>query len=361
MKFITAMIAAVIIAPASFAGQNRIQEAWEGFSAPEIFSAGFLHEMKALPLEGMIQVGPRAWSGDYWPSKKGSINNRWNSPAKQGWDYYSPNRDELKRMSIEEVAMLSPSEKYDLFIGRYDYPLKNEVGGSANRNAPYWAGICNGWASAALFHNEPTPKIMTNPDGIQIPFGSSDAKALISYFYAFHSNPSVNQMGLRCFFGRFMGGVRGCDQDLNAGAFHIVIANKLGLMREGFIVDIERFSEVWNQPVVGFKSVIIQDNLIPQSSPDKLVALTAVKEIRVKTTLYYGDESDPTWEPVMGTENQKIEKKEFQYKLEIDAKGRIVGGSWESKIRPDFIWNRPAARPEEFTGLFTNLPMLLND
>src|SRR5690606_15230131 len=118
-------------------------------------------------------------------------------------------------------------------------------------------------------------------DGIQIPFGSSDIKALISYFYAFHIDQSVDQMGLRCFFGSWMGGYRGCNEDLNAGAFHIVISNKIGLQKEGFMADVERFREVWNQPVVAYKSKILAANL-PRSSK---AASTAVKEVRIATEL----------------------------------------------------------------------------
>ena len=41
-------------------------------------------------------------------------------------------------------------------------------------------------------------------------------------------------------------------KDTNAGAFHIVIANQIAHMDEGFIVDVTRDAEVWNQAVQGF-------------------------------------------------------------------------------------------------------------
>lgn len=337
--------------------QYGILEAWKGFSHPDIFSSGFTHDFKSLPLEGSIEIGPKAWSGDYWPSKKGGINLRWNHPSKAGFDYTSPTQSQVRNMSLDELATLSPSEKYDLFRGRYDYPLKKEAEGSASKIASDWAGICHGWAPASLFHNEPTPKVMTNPEGLQIPFGSADIKALISYFYAFHHDTGTDQMGLRCFFGSWMGGARGCSDDLNAGAFHIVITNKLGLQKEGFMVDVDRYREVWNQPAVAFKSRVLADNLRPSSKAAK----TAVKEVRIATEFFYVDESEPTWNTVHGTKDQLIAKRDLQYRVELNAEGKIVGGEWESNERPDFLWNKNPATNEEMKGIFADLPKLLND
>lgn len=358
MKFIILMVAAFLTLPSAFSqAENGFLEAWKGFSTPEIFQSGMIHDFKSLPLEGSIIDGAKGWSGDYWASKRGGINYRWNHPLREGFDYKSPTKEQAAQMTTQELATLSPSEKYDLFTGRYDYPLKKEAEGTASKLASDWAGICHGWAPAATFHNEPTPKFVTNPDGIVIPFGSADIKALISYFYAFHYKADVDQMGLRCFFGSWMGGARGCGEDLNAGAFHIVIANKLGLQKEGFMADVERFREVWNQPIVGYKSTVIAENLAPSSSAAKL----AVKEMRIATEFFYVDESDPQWNTVHGTKEQKVSVREYRYRIELDASGKIVGGEWESKQRPDFIWNTDPARPQDFTGIFTNLPGLLND
>lgn len=341
----------------AFATVQRINEAWKGFSAPEIMASGFTNKMSELPIEGTIQIGPKAWSGHYWPSNEGGINVRWNSPDREGFKYKSPSKEEVKRMSLAQLAQLAPSEKYDLYTGQYDYPMKELAASATSRTAPDWAGICHGWAPATLNHNEPTPKVMTNPDGIQIPFGSSDIKALVSYYYAFHHEvESTHQVGLRCFFGRWMGGARACEDDLNAGAFHIVIGNMLGLRKEGFVADVDRYKEVWNQPVVAYKSKILADNLKPSNS----AASSAVKEMRVATEFFYVDEVDNvTWDMVHGTQEQFITSRKYQYRLELDAKGNIVGGEWESAERPDFLWKKEKA--QEFKGILSHLPNLLND
>lgn len=351
------MILFVYFISLAHAENTRIFEAWKGFSTPEIMAAGFTHSFKELPLEGSVEIATKAWSGHYWPSKEGGINVRWNHPAKEGFKYKSPSKTDVQKMSLAEKAQLAPSEKYDLLTARYDYPMKELAATAANRRAPDWAGICHGWAPATLHHNEPTPKTLVNQDGIEIPFGSSDIKALLSYYYAFHhETESTHQLGLRCFFGRWMGGARGCQEDLNAGAFHIVITNMLGLRKEGFMADIDRWKEVWNQPIVGFESKILADNLKPSNS----AASSAVKEMKIATKFFYVNEVDNvTWDVVHGTKDQMIASKKYEYRLEIDAAGKIVGGEWESDERPDFLWNKEKAT--EFKGILSQLPMLLND
>ena len=333
------------------------KSAWKGFSDPEIMASGFTHKLGALPLQAMIEMGPKAWSGHYWPSSEGGINVRWNHPLKEGFKYKSPTKEQVLNMSLDELAQLAPSEKYDLFLGNYDYPMRKDAEGTANPRAEDWAGICNGWAPAALHHNEPLPKVMTNPDGIQIPFGSSDIKALLSWYYAFRAEHNgTHQVGLRCFFGRWMGGARGCDEDLNAGAFHIVTSNMIGIKKQGFVADVDRFKEVWNQPIVGYKSAVVDQNL----KPSPKAALKTVREVRVKTELFYLDESDNvTWGPVHGTREQMVSKRDLQYRLELNAENEIIGGEWESDERPDFLWN--IEKNEKWDGLLSALPLLLND
>lgn len=351
------MLISGLVISLSQAEANGILESWKGFSDPEIMASGFTHKLKELPLEGSIDIGPKAWSGHYWPSQEGGINVRWYHPDKEGFKYKSPTKEQVKLMSLNELAALAPTEKYDLFTGHYDYPMKELAATAASRLAPDWAGICHGWAPATLNHNEPTPKVMTNPDGVKIPFGSSDIKALLSYYYAFHhETKGSHQLGLRCFFGRWMGGAKACQEDLNAGAFHIVISNMLGLRREGFMADVDRYKEVWNQPIVAFKSKIVADQL----APSKSAAESAVKEMKIETDFFYVNEVDNvTWDVVHGTKDQLIAKRTYSYNLEINASGNIVGGSWDSDERPDFLWNKEKATT--FNGILSLLPQLLND
>ena len=332
----------------------EVLEAWQGFSSPEILSSGFTHSYFSLPLEGTTSYnGPRYWSSDYWPSKAGGINNRWSSSNPTGFRNNSPKRNEVLRMTRNQIATLAPSEKYDIFMGRYDYPLKQQVAASVSETAQDWEGICHGWVVAALHHSEPTPKNVVNADGVVIPFGSSDIKALITYFYSIDQSHAPT-VGHRCNFGQWTGGETDCDQDLNAGAFHIIIANRIGLAHEGIIMDVERMDQVWNQPVVAYRSQVTAE-----FSAGRYAARGTVRELRLTTQVWYVNETDNNWNPVHGTTLQKFDMKAFQYRIELNRNNEIIGGTWESEERPDFIWHKEKAT--SFDGYFFRLPSLLND
>lgn len=329
--------------------------AWDSDSDPGIMNNYFEKKFTSLPLEGRVFDKDKYWSGDYWALNKGNINYRWYARNKSGFNLISPDKERARRMSIPELAELSPSEKYDLFTGRYDYPLKQEVAKISNPKALTWEGICHGFSPASMNHKEPTPKLMRNPDGIEIPFGSSDIKALLSYYYAHaHIAPDTHQMGKRCFEGQFMARNKDCHEDMNAGAFHIVLGNRLGFEGKGLIADLQRYKEVWNHPVNAYRSEILRE--LP---PSQTSARGTVKRIEIRTEITYVDENGNDWRPVIGTFKQAYKKMTYQYFIELDSNGSIIGGEWISKIRPDFLWIM--GKPRRFEGILSRLGELLND
>lgn len=321
---------------------------WESYSDPSIMSSYYIKNFYQLPLEGKVSSKTRFWSGPYWPFKKGSINFRWYAKNKIGFQLNSPQRQNIHKMTIPELAELSPAEKYDLLLGKYDYPLTKAVNTMADPNAYIWEGICHGWSPASMNHNEPTPKLLRNPDGIEIPFGSSDIKALLSYYYAYlFRAPYTYQMGRRCYN---QWEEKNCSEDLNAGAFHIVLANRVGFEGKSFIADIQRFKEVWNHPIVDYQTFVLREQFL---------GTKATKKISVKTILNVVDENDSNWQPILGTKGQKLITLNYQYDLHVNQNGEIIGGKWTSKERPDFIWLME--KPRKFEGILYRLGDLLND
>jgi hypothetical protein len=283
------------------------------------------------------------------------INIRWNTPEQEGFHLKSPTRDEAMHMSIEELSHLAPSEKFDLLLGDYDYSLVKEVDDHAYKGAPEWYGICHGWAPASLNHSEPTPKTLRSADGIHVPFGSSDIKALLSWYYAYHNDKApTHQMGKRCFWP-YMN--PGCSKnDLNAGAFHVTVANTIGLMNQSLILDIEKTELVWNHPLHDYQITVMKDHLAPSMSS----APGTAKRMMVKMDLRYIKESAiNTWAPFFLTTGQTIEKVTYQYTLDLDRSGKIIGGDWVGKARPDFLWSMD--RVTAFEGKFQRLSELLDD
>jgi Transglutaminase elicitor len=357
MNMVHTMALGFLLSASAFAETESILEAWEGFSDPDVIASGFSHRLNQLPAEGAMKYNPKGWSGDYWANKAGGINLRWNTSSRQGFNLKSPSLNNLRSWSSEQIAALSASEKYDIFIGDYSYPLKSEVAKIVSPRAQEWEGICHGWAPASVNHAEPDPVNATNDDGIVIPFGSGDLKALLSYYYAnFTDTDGTTFAGLRCNFGKWVGGAKECDQDFNAGAFHIIMTNKLGIKHEGFIADVDRYDEVWNQPILAYRSQAAGG----YTKPSRNAARSAVWQIKINTELFYADESDPAFYPGFPSGGQQFASKKYSYNLELDAGGNIVGGEWLSEERPDFAWQKP--RVEQFTGILNRLPeLLIND
>ena len=155
---------------------------------------------------------------------------------------------------------------------------------------------------------------------------------------------------------------------VNAGTFHIVMANQLGLMKEGFGFDKTRDVEIWNQPAFKYESTISDQ---PVALPAN-AAPSAVKAVAVSTRIYYADDTDYGWafwnptltnlfsddQAFMGEYQQYqrmlmnqgdvtemptypahiLDYSNYKYILELDAQGNIVGGEWLTLDRPDFLW-----------------------
>lgn len=338
-----------------FARPMTVDEAWQSDSSPEIMSYYYEKKFANLPVTGKVKKTNHYWSGDYWALKKGNINYRWFAANKIGFGYKSPTKSEALRMTTRELAELSPSEKYDLFTGLYDYPLKNEVYRIANPGASIWEGICHGWSPATMNHPEPKPVLVKNPDGIDIPFGSTDLKALLSYYYAHvHQAPDNFQVGKRCYKEGMQRNDRTCINDLNAGAFHIVMANLIGIDGRGFIADMQRYDEVWNHPFTEYKSQVMG-----YSMPDRTSAPGTVTRVDIQSVITYVDENGHDWHPVMNTPKQLSKLVTYRYFVELDSAGNVIGGEWISKERPDFLWMM--TKPREFVGSLSQLGYLLEE
>jgi len=325
MKFV-AIFATAFISAAALAG------------ADDAASFGKMtYNFNALPLKGNIGKGTKAWSGDYWAFKYGNINLRWNAERKIGYNLPSPGKEQVMKMSEAELAKLAPSEKWSLLKGDYDYHFVHEVGSYTGGRKKLWAGICHGWAPASLHH-----------EGLKVPFGSGDIKGLISYFYADQGEGEA-QLGGKCTKGRWIG-MGGCGGDVNPGALHVLMANYLGLKSQGFLMDRDPYTEVWNQPVSGFDAKLVSPIRRTHSG----------FEVDVTANLYWTDEAKPTWNVVYGTDKQKTVAMELAYTLKLDSQMNVVDGSWSSDtMYPDFVWTAP--KISEFRGEWAGLEKLLND
>ncbi len=329
---------------------SSTQEAWNAKNDPLQLSGEYERTLASLPLTGALDTTP--WSDTYWPSNQAGISNRWKLDD-DPFAYVSPDFGTLLSMSIAERAVLSPAEKFDAFVGRYDYPLVQRERARTSPDRATWEGICHGWAPAALNFAEPKPILIEGANGVAIPFGSADVKALLSYYQGEMTRPKTKFLGSRCNFDLATNPEAALNpecRDTNAGAFHVVVANQLGILKQGFVADVTRDVQVWNQPIHGFSAQILA-----YQPPSAGAAVGTVQEAVVQTVMTYTIEVAPKWDALVGTPANPSLQAIYDYRVELDANGVIIGGEWLGEARPDFLWTqeRPA-----FQGYFQMLGTL---
>ena len=361
--YCTSFIGALLILGPS---EVKAFSGWDRGNSPSKMKFFTRNTFKLLPLKGFLKEQP--WSGDYWPTHKGGVSYRWASPArieKNKWMYKTPGKGVVPRN-------LSPIEKYDLYLGNKNFDLTNlereRTGIFTERKIPEWEGLCHSWAPATFLYENPQTITVESPEGKEITFYSSDIKALLTYHLHFNEAPKTKFLGSRCNLDfselekEYKKGLISKEdldalmrrpecEDTNAGAFHVVLTNFVGRKNRSFIIDKTRDLEVWNQPVYGYESKILEERKGASEGSHPRTH----KEITLETVVYYIAEVPQTFD--LSLSQDSIEAITFTYTLEIDFFGRIIGGSWLSYERPDFIWtqNKPS-----FKGPFKELKGLYN-
>lgn len=335
---------------------NKGKIAWDYVNAPERIGLDKReYETGFYQLERKAFLSERPWSGHYWPDYQGGISYRWNAPSSSDRARVFYRTKKASKLGKDEIQYLSPAEKYDLLLGDDSYSTtryeRRRTGVFSDPNIPEWFGLCHAWAPATLFYKSPNPITVKRRDGLEIPFGASDIRALLIYFL---NDKSINS---RTYFVS-----RRCNVDerelrkqmktgtispseyrrqmesadcigVNPGSFHIILANMIGKKDQGFVMDMTRDAEVWNQAVHGYKSRILdkrRHSFSPGADPK------TVTEVRVATRTYYISEITPSWERDSGENPTEIAYHE--YWLELDKNNEIIGGTWISDARPDFLW-----------------------
>jgi hypothetical protein len=358
----------VVLATLALVGQAHAAK-WSRSNNPSFFNPIAKIKMNPvfveLPLKAELQDNRFGWSETYWPSNKGGIAFRWNHPDPQPFKYKLLSREELKKMSETELSQLSPAELYDISMGDYNYTLTKKVLSKFSPNDLWWEGICHGWSLAASNYAEPAKTVITNRDGINVPFGSSDVKGLLAMHDAYNSRGHNARVGDRCAVrGKVAGeehekdgpisqpsardAARAECSDVNAGTFHIILASMIGLNSQGFIADVDRYNDVWNQPVTSYESTIVGNvDVTPQefrNGVDKKIQIRTIMTFGEELAFYSPEEASKgtigfvSKEPVTGTPAQTFKFKNYEYVLELDRSGSIIGGEWISETRPDFLW-----------------------
>ena len=369
MKNITSSIVGSLVLLTSFSA--HAERKWNDANNPNNFDSNYKYNFNLLPSQGSIIDSNKGWSDSYWPLTRGSIADRWQVPeyAYRFKDLARPAPNQIMNMSQAEINLLSPAEKFDIIRGKLDLPLMKYLQEKLNPTPKdWWHGICNGWTQASLNYDEPQPIIYKSPiSGVTVPLGSSDIKGLLSYYYANfddsgYSKEEAKGMKNIGYIGKSCRGIKkflfdfdgSCgDNDVNAGAFHIVITNELGLRHKAFAMDRDPSPQVWNHPVVGYEMKVLNVNT---SDLSKKATKGTVKEVTVETTvklvneLYNTEDKDleddhhsaPQYQ-ALGKGKQHYLTLVYKYILELDSRDQVIGGEWtdDNETHPDLLWKQP--------------------
>lgn len=265
--------------------------------------------------------------------------------------------------------------KYDLaFFGGEGKASKWESD-NHSRQFPAWYGHCNGTSVSVSRYQSPKNSVK-RPRGCQsgtsgcVEFTPNDIRALLSEMNMNSKAKFIS--GRRCNLNAAE--VRGrpvyrtdptvqdaCD-DVNPGNFHLALVNFLGRMKQPIIFDENMSEEVWNYPIYKYRSAFSQmldeDAAIaslqmppcPPQDPDKPPTCTrptswtfnskARSWVKVTTTVSYRNSSTDLNE-YSGWTNVNPKEITYEYILEIDDNGDVIGGEWAGASRlnhPDFVW-----------------------
>lgn len=315
-----------------------------------------------LPRQAAHQPVP--WPGSYWPIYQDSINARHSndaSPAEKYARAFGLNIQQFMNRVSTVNGVYSQSHR-PRCRGNLDCRGLNDGSQCAKREGqsqgfciPTWFGICHAWAPAAMVEAEPRCPVVRNG----VTFSVSDIKALLTAAYD-GAPPNTVAAGLRYNgpdnaqrdqYGRF---VDPAYRDLNAGFFHVAIANMMGRFRQTLVLDVSAGAEVWNHPLRSYQ-VLEQRTFTPQQAGAQFYRTNyypfnqyATSIVYMRTRLTWITETEEDGELVRsGRVDRYTITRDYTYLLELDQSGQIIGGEWvknSNTEHPDFMWF-PISRP----------------
>ncbi|MBY0516301.1 MAG: hypothetical protein K2P81_05300 [Bacteriovoracaceae bacterium] len=325
----------------------------------------------------------------------------------------------------EELAKMAPSEKYDMLMGDTTFDLTHRVwefaekwGNSkkwgflssieipegyrvpkANTLMALWEGICHGWAVAAGGYPRPLKTVtITLPNGKRLPFYPADIKALVSLMFANSIvQDNVIVEGFRCNAkrpkkdknGRYIDELPKKEgevllprcADVHPAVWHMAMVNINGVQGRSLIVEVDANAKVNNHPLMGYeykyfnpktgKEASLKEAIVSiddyEKDPYRSARNPNTKSIvGIEMKYKFLGWTFPKADETDGEENDKINDKNFNYDLELDAEGNIIGGQWRttkkarglfsrlgSTNQPDFFW----VLPKNHMSYFKNLPL----
>lgn len=324
--------------------------------------------------EGSVKEIP--WSGYYWPMYQGGLGNRYADPKfprsesfKVNYKYYQGHYLKKPTSDVDELAKLSPAEKYDYLISDNQWSLTQAVWTEGKMyqdmygKVETWFGICHGWAPAAFSVPEPKKAFdidLKDGKGVMRVY-PHDLKGLISQLWA-QAQYNYNFLGGRCndkhpktdASGRIISSE--CF-DINPSSWHLALTHWVGRNKQSFVLDATYDYEVWNQPISSYrlsyfnpetqKITSLENSIVPYAdvkkdpykkyrSPDTQFIVGVISDIQ------YVVEEDASHRDSLSDPLERLVTVTYYYDLELDKDYNIIGGEWYQQAHPDMLW-KPAS------------------
>ncbi len=338
----------------------RQAEAWSPLDDPSRFIASLERNLERLPTQGQAARIP--WAGPYWVTYRDSINFRWDGPntdsaaMKYEKAFAVPGVEDAvsRQFGVDSCATCKActTDADCNFAPRQTCAIRN--GKTEGRCIPNWWGLCHAWAPVSVMWPEPLHRVVRNG----VTFHIQDLKALATLV---HNTVTNRFVSLRCNLDSYSNMDFDRDgrpepqqcRDTNPGSYHILLTHYLGLMRQTFVQDRTFDLEVYNAPVRAFR--VLETRAVNAQEANALVSPdasdnaatyrfnpNATRFVYFKTEVsHIGESGAETNHNFSAVIDEYTFKTTYEYVLELDAAGTIVGGEWagESKrLHPDFVW-----------------------
>lgn len=340
-------------------------EAWNQANNPAYVDNTFIYEVAQLPLTGQTAKPPIP--SDYWATFQDSINFRWDgaelSPAEKVEKALNKPgfvQAVQQNFGIASANVSACNTQNDCnALGDGSECVRPRGATGAGKCVPTWWGICHGWAPYAFSEPPAAKPVVRNG----VTFYAGDLEALMSLAYS--QNLPVKFLSQRCDANNPTRDARGrvisgeC-RDMNPGSFHVVVANMVGMRKTSLVEDKTYDSEVWNQPIRGYRVTNANNGKLREISKAEAIALVGLSggtyAYNTAAARFYDVEMDLNWireaaparqNHVARADQQFTLTDHYRYVLEADASGRVIGGEWLGAAKtdhPDFVW-WPTAKP----------------
>lgn len=231
-----------------------------------------------------------------------------------------------------------------------------------SRQTPAWYGHCNGTSVSGSRYQSPKnsvkrPKGCVVGSASCVEFSPADVRALLSemnmnakaqFISGRRCSLTDAQLKSRPMLRSDPTVMDACD-DVNPGSFHVSLVNFLGRMKQPIIFDQSQNNEVWNYPIYKYKYTVSG----PLDEASAVAALQLGEPLenwvfnpkarswyKVNMTVSYRNSTNDV-PPNAGATLVDSTDLNYEYVLELDDNGDIIGGEWVGPHRynhPDFIW-----------------------